>query len=129
MRMHEEPISIDDLVKRRMVWDATPCSSAREMIRKVGLVPSSEAGYRVEHRASHVRINRLIPIEDELILYSGCAGEILGRAILENQGIEVGEGLSDPDLQHYIKVVHAGVVAVLANLVDEGIVSLNGAIA
>jgi hypothetical protein len=53
---------------------------------------------------------------------SGAAGEAAARAILESHGIEVDEGLENPQMQHYIRVVYATSVAVVANLLDYGII-------
>lgn len=124
MNVTDEPISIDNLIKRRMVWDCLPHDVVPTSLAKMGLLPGSESGNKIEHRDSHKRLSKLGLIQGELLLFSVVAGEIIGRAILENQGLDSSE-IDELDLQNYLKAVHAGVVGVLSALVDGELVTIN----
>jgi hypothetical protein len=118
----EKPLDLLPLIKRRMAWDVVPCPDQPDILKKMGLLPGSEQGNDLEHKASHVRLNQIAPIQHWLSVMSGAAGEAAARAILESHGIEVDEGLENPQMQHYIRVVYATSVAVVANLLDYGII-------
>jgi len=120
----EEPIDLKPIIKRKMIWDIIPCPDAAEIIEMLGLVPGSHGGQELEHAASHRRLNRLQPILEPLQLLSGVAGEVVGRTILEHQGIDIENDLDDTYLQHYIRTSVGTTVAVVANLVDYGVLCL-----
>ena len=122
--IEEDNIDTDLLLKRQLVWDTLPCAKAPEFLPKVGLLPASESGNQKEHRDSHIRLNSIAPIQNHVLRTALLAGEVVGRAILDNQGI--GEvGIEDPQLQQYIKAVTAGVQSTLASLVDGGVIGIN----
>lgn len=117
------PIPTDKLLRRRIMWDTLPCNAVSTAYVANGLLPGSEEGDLIEHAASHKRINQVVPIYTELVLHSSVAGAVLGRAILESQG-ESDFDDSDPRIQQYMKVMQAGSIAVLANLIDSGAVAI-----
>jgi hypothetical protein len=118
---NDTPIDIVALLTRRMIWDTVPCSKAAATIPKFGLMPASAEGDDFEHRASHSRLNRLAPITDELTTYSTVAGTVIGRAILDSHGSDGTE-----DVTQYINLVRAGVQTVMANLISDGLIHING---
>lgn len=118
----EEPINMTLSIKRQMVWDSVPCPRVPEMLPAMGLVLGSQEVIDMEHRASHRRLQRLAPIYPYVLMTSALAGEVIGRAILEDQGMEP----SDEDLERYVAVVQAGVMAVLSNLADMDLVGIGG---
>lgn len=120
----DEEIDLKPSITRKMIWDIFPCPAQPDVIERMGLVPSSEGGAALEHAASHRRLNRLLPIVDSLELLSAVAGELVGRTILEHQGIDIGTDLENPYLDHYIRASVGTTVAVVANLVDYGILCL-----
>lgn len=122
--MTDDNINTDLLLKRQLVWDIVPCKQVQEMMPKMGLIPASESGNNREHKDSHKRLNNLGLIEEHVVRTAVLAGEVVGRAILENQGIEV-SGLDDPQLQQYMKAVQAGVVGSISVLIDGGVLGIN----
>lgn len=120
-----EPISQADLlasVKRKLIWDIVPCSRVLEFMPKMGVVPGSEEGEAVEHRASHERLNSVLPIVAIVTRLGLLGGEVASRAILENQGIEP----TDAVIQQQ-SLVAAGVTqAVIANLIEMGLIDITG---
>lgn len=119
-------VDISKLYARNMVWDLLPCDQANIFLPKMGLTAASEEGFETEHAASHRRINRLLPMADVLSVTTGIAGQIVGRAILDSQGEDVGTGEDHPHLEHYSAVIHQGAVAIIANLIDQGVLRIGG---
>jgi len=117
-------LDFEPIIKRKLAWDIIPCSAAADFLPRLGLIPGSDGGNDQEHRQSHHRLNQTAPIDSAVKLFSGLAGEIAGRAILESQGHEI-ENDSDPQLQHYRDVVSACSQAVVANLIESGLVRIN----
>lgn len=120
----DEEIDLKPSITRKMIWDIFPCPIQTEVIERMGLVPSSEGGAALEHAASHRRLNRLVPIVDSLELLSAVAGELVGRTILEHQGTDIGTDLENQYLDQFIRASVGTTVAVVANLVDYGILCL-----
>ena len=120
----DEPIDLKPILTRKMIWDILPCPEQEEVIERMGLLPASPGGHNLEHAASHRRLNRLVPILEPLELLSAVAGEVVGRTILEHQGIDIGNDLDNPYLQQYIRTSVGTTMAVVANLVDYGILCL-----
>lgn len=119
----EEQINLTPLWIRRLVWDSLPHSKVAEYLPMYNLMPGSEEGHEMEHRDSHRRIEKLNPIAEILSATTRLTGTVLGKAILEFKGI------TDPDLtesavQAYTTAVHAGSVAILATLLDEGLIEI-----
>lgn len=123
--MLEEQIDVSPLIKRRMVWDVLPCTEAAGFISRVGLVPGSDGGDEMEHRQSHSRINQLLPIVRAVDDFSRLAGEVAGRAILENQGIEI-DSQSEGEINKYTTAVMASCRTVIANLIENGVLHIGG---
>lgn len=121
----DEVINLDAILKRRLAWDILPCPTVPKYIKLLGMVPGSDGGDELEHVQSHHRINRLAPIVQDVDAYSQLAGEVAGRAILENQGIEI-EAQSEEQIQHYSALVTGSTRAVIANLIDNGVLHIGG---
>lgn len=116
-------IDVTDAIRRRLIWDVIPCDMATEYIERLGLNPGTEEGNDLEHRDSHVRLNKLIPIEQVLRVTIALAGDVIARAILDTAGIE-GPVKENPDYLQYQRVLNAGVIAVMANLLDFGAIEI-----
>lgn len=112
------------LIKRALAWDILPCAVAPNSMKGLGLLPGSDGGDDLEHYKSHIRLNRIVPINDIVKVYSGLAGEVIGRSILEHQGREI-EDDDDPKLKHYRDTVTACVQAVIANLIEAEILHMD----
>jgi hypothetical protein len=62
------------------------------------------------------------PIIESLRTTAGLAGEVVGRSILENQGMAPDEEL----IETYRKVARASAQAVVANLIELNLLHLGG---
>ena len=121
--MAEEQINLTPLWIRRLVWDALPHNEVVDYLPKFGLMPGSPEGHEMEHRDSHKRIEKLVPIADILAATTKLTGTVLGKAIVEHTGITNPE-LVERTIRAYTTSVHAGSVAILATLLDEGLIQI-----
>lgn len=121
--MAEEQINLTPLWVRRLVWDALPHSQVADYLPKFNLMPGSAEGHEMEHRDSHARIAKLESIAEILAATTRLTGTVLGKAILENQGV-TDPALVERSIRAYTTSVHAGSVAVLATLIDEGLIEI-----
>lgn len=117
-----EPVDVTALLTRKLIHDITPCGSANDVMLAMGLVPGSEEGYRVEHRASHLRLNRLMGMNQVIQQIGAISGQVVGRCILEDQESDVDED----QINLFSVVASATAQAVVANLVDMGLLHIGG---
>lgn len=123
MADEEQQINLTPLWIRRLVWDALPHSEVEAYLPKFGLMPGSPEGHEMEHVNSHKRIEKLAPISDVLVATTQLTGSVLGKAIVEHQEI-TDPALIERAIRAYTTSVHAGSVAVLATLLDEGLIEI-----
>lgn len=117
-----EPLDVVPSIKKKLIHDVVPCGRADEFMRSMELIPGSPEGEEVEHRASHRRLNRIAPVNESILLIAGLAGEVVGRCILEDQGI-------DPDedtINQYQKVASVSAQTVIANLLEMDLLHIGG---
>lgn len=120
----EDVIDVTNLMKRRFAWDVLPCPMVPGFLSHLGLLPGSEGGNNLEHRQSHVRMAQVEPIIGTVTTFSRMAARSAATAILEGQGL-VGVEDSDPKMEHYLNLVTTCTAAVIANLIDNGVIHLN----
>jgi hypothetical protein len=77
----------------------------------------------MEHQASHDRIDQLAPLREMLALLIPLVSGITASAMLVNSGNSVDADTAAVLQRHHSVVVRAGVVAIIANLLDMGIIS------
>lgn len=117
-----EPIDLTVATRKKLIHDVTPCGTADRFMRAMGLVPGSPEVEEMEHRASHRRLNQTAPISNVITTVASLAGEVIGRCILENQGLE-----PDPEtVASYQKVARTASQAVIANLLDMNLLHIGG---
>lgn len=116
---------------KRMVWDIFPHDAeiVQEVQKRLGLVPDSEDGLEVEHRASDTRINRVAPLTGTLETLSGYAAEVMGQylvSVLETtagQEVELPEGFHDSFGRQNAEVINSATYAILCHLMDTGVLA------
>jgi hypothetical protein len=111
------------MLTKRLLWDIVPCSQVEALIPLMGLTRDSQEVSDMEHEASHDRIDQLTPLKEMLALLLPLVSGITASAMLVNSGNPVDEETAGILQRHHSVVVRAGVVAVLANLLDMGIIS------
>lgn len=118
----EEPLDLTVATRKRLIHDVTPCGTADRFMRALDLIPGSPEVEEMEHRASHHRLNQTAPISMAIATIASLAGEVIGRCILENQGLE-----PDPEMvTSYQKVAITASQAVIANLLDMNLLHIGG---
>jgi hypothetical protein len=120
--MTMEPLDLTPSIKKKLVRDAMPCDQVDRFLRVMGLFPGSPEVEEMEHRASHHRLNQVAPINPMLLQVASLSGEVIGRGILENQGIAPDEEL----IASYQKVARAAAQTVIANLIDMNLLHIGG---
>jgi hypothetical protein len=111
---------------RKIAWDVLPCGQVQPLLLALGQTPSSDDGAEVEHRASHARVDALAPLEDHIATYSALTARVTAAQALM---LAVGE-IPDPQihglvLAQFAESAHIGASIALAQLLDEGIISIN----
>jgi hypothetical protein len=123
----EEEPQIDlftpQMLTKRLLWDIIPCSDVEKMIPLMKLTPDSPDVSEMEHRASHERLAQVLPLKEMLDLLGPLVSGITASAMLVNSGISADEETAVALQRHHSSVLRAGMVAVLANLLDMGIIT------
>jgi hypothetical protein len=111
-----------EMLTKRLLWDIVPCDEAEQLIPLMGLSPDSQEVSDMEHEASHIRVTALTPLSEMLALLVPLVSGITASAMLMNSGNSVDEETASALQRHHSVVVRAGVVAILANLLDMEII-------
>jgi hypothetical protein len=122
----EEPqvdLFTPQMLTKRLLWDIIPCSDVEKMIPLMKLSPESPDVSEMEHRASHERLAQVLPLKEMLDLLGPLVSGITASAMLVNSGISADEETAVALQRHHSSVLRAGMVAVLANLLDMGIIT------
>jgi hypothetical protein len=126
LNTEEDDLQVDlytpQMLTKRLAWDIVPCGEVEGLIPLMGLTPDSKDVSDMEHAASHDRIDALTPLKEMLALLIPIVSGITASAMLVNSGKSVDEETAALLQRHHSVVVRAGVVAVLANLLDMGII-------
>lgn len=109
------------MLVKRLLWDIVPCGDVKKILPLMNLTPDSDEVSEMEHRASHERLNEIEPMGELLDLLLPLVSGITASAMLVNSGASVDEETAALLQRHHSVVVRAGVVAVIANLLDMGI--------
>ena len=118
----QEPLDITQNLRRKLVHDLTPCDRVDHFMEVLGMVPASPEVEDMEHRGSHIRLNRIGAIDAVMGQVSALAGDIAARCMLEHQGIDSTVEMVDP----YMRVAMATTQSVVANLLEMGLIHLGG---
>lgn len=112
-----------EMLAKRLLWDIVPCPQVPGMIPLMKLNPDSPDVAEMEHRASHDRLALVVPLKEMLDLLGPIVSGITASAMLVNSGISADEEAAVALQRHHSSVLRAGMVAVLANLLDMGIIT------
>jgi hypothetical protein len=127
LNTEEEDLQVDlytpQMLTKRLLWDIVPCGEVEALIPLMNLTPDSPDVSEMEHEASHDRIDQLAPLREMLALLIPLVSGITASAMLVNSGNSVDADTAAVLQRHHSVVVRAGVVAIIANLLDMGIIS------
>jgi hypothetical protein len=127
LNTEEEDLQVDlytpQMLTKRLLWDIVPCGEVEGLIPLMHLTPDSPDVSEMEHQASHDRIDQLAPLREMLALLIPLVSGITASAMLVNSGNSVDADTAAVLQRHHSVVVRAGVVAIIANLLDMGIIS------
>ena len=117
------PVDIGPILTRRLAWDTLPCDEVKGIMPALGMTPSSDEGFEIEHDESHRRIAVVYPLETILVQSAGVLGKILSRAMSDAAGVteSLGDGMGSFAEQN-AEVALASARAVIALLMDEGVI-------
>lgn len=113
-------------ILRKIAWDALPCGEVEPLLPSLGLTPASPEGAEFEHRDSHARVERLLPLENHLAVYSALTARVTAAHALK---LNVGEA-PDPEimglvLAQFAESHHIGASIVIAQLLENGVITIN----
>jgi hypothetical protein len=117
------------MLARKLLWDIVPCHQAASMLPLMNLMPDSPDVEEMEHRASHDRLDRLLPIEPIIQMLVPLASGVTSSAMLVNSGKDVDAETVSVIREYHHRVIQAGTTAILANLMDMGIIQYTDGVA
>jgi hypothetical protein len=117
-------------IRKRLVWDIVPDEKVVPWSKNLGINPGSEEGNVIEQADAERRRRALLPFHILLQYTALQAGDVLTRAKMLNSGNydSPGDVLIIDEEHDYTQTVHAGVLAVIANLLDLGVLAYGKAI-
>jgi hypothetical protein len=120
-----EEVDLTQLWLRRIAWDVIPCADAPSVQASLGLVPSDPEAAENEHRASHARMALASPLEPAIDQFAGAVSQVLSRYLVDMFGTQVKESITpelmDKLVRQNTEIVRVGSMAVLAQLIDTGV--------
>lgn len=132
MEAQEGPPDLRPLITRQMCWDMVAHDEVLTTLQELGMVLGSDEGMAMEHQDSHVRT---APIAPYAHVIRGCA-EIAAKVYsamyfhpvdpedLDGEIEDVKQRFDDQNEE----IVTAAVTAVLAQLLDGGVIAVRGAV-
>lgn len=105
---------------RKLAWDIIPCPNVRDFMPLLGLVPGSDDVNEMEHAESHRRLDRLAPLVDVIEDQCHAAAHVVTACMLRLDIDDAEEGVEEQVVVQNASVLHAGMVAILAQLLDDG---------
>ena len=121
--MPDTQISEAPAIFRGMLRDVVACSDFDEVCRLLGLVPASPEVDRIEHYQSHMRIEKLNQVADEVFARTDIAADMLVRLTRLNREVDDDEDDED-ERAMYAVISRTAVGAVLGHLLDQGILEV-----
>jgi len=118
---NKEGIDARLLLTRRLAWDMLPHSLPPSVLRRLGLVPASEEGEEMEHVASHLRLDQLVGIEQQLKPVLPIVKDIMCAAML----VDLDGSSAFLNEEEIGEIVRASCVGMLAHLVNLEVVQVN----
>lgn len=111
---------------RKVAWDVLPCTEVESLLPYLDLAPSSPESEEMDHHDSHERIKRLIPLENYIAVYAALSSRVMAAAALRmNDGVPPDPQILGLVLQQFAETAHVGASVVLAQLLDDGVISIN----
>lgn len=116
-----EGIDARPLLTRRMAWDMLPHDLSPVVLRRMSMIPPDDQGERLEHLASHRRLDPLLVIEPHLRPILPIVKDIMCAAMLVDQ-----DGSPNALTEDVVsEIVRASCVGLLAHLVEQQVVQVN----
>jgi hypothetical protein len=110
---------------RKMVWDIVPCNQVRDFMPPMDLIPGSDDVTEMEHRESHARLDRVAPLADRLHGDCEMAARVVTSIMLRlDTDSEVDPETVEIVVEQNSDVIFSGMAAILAQLIDEGVVQI-----
>lgn len=109
---------------RKYTWDVTPCNVAPAVMITFGLIPGSEEGMEVEHKASHARLDLQDPIQDEIATAAAFAARALAAYALRLDHNQYPIELISAVTTQFAESIHIGTTSIIANLLSDGYLQL-----
>lgn len=108
------------LLVRKMVWDILPCDEVEELFPALGLTPSGEDVADMEHEESHERLSMVEPLSGVVEVYSAVAADVMTKAFVNSVDEDVPPAHEAIFREQNQMLLSAGVIAVIAQLLDTG---------
>lgn len=117
-----EQVDMTAVLTRRFAWDTTECSLVPDLLVALGLTLGSDEGMDRDHKESHQRMHSVYPLEGQIQAYSHVLGAVLTKAISVIQEVDLCEEHEAGFAGQNTELIAAAVRAVLAHLMNLGII-------
>lgn len=115
-----------EMLAKRLVWDAVPCDQAEAVSRILGLPPTSPDVDEMEHRAAHERLRQAAPVMPYVQALLPSLSRAIVAAILHAN--DAADDLSEEDREEMSErlapSLYMGVYTILAELINFNILHL-----
>lgn len=118
-------ININTVIQRQMAWDMFPCAQVEPILEDQGFIPGTKENAELEHQEAHARLAKIEALKAHIFALGGFAGELLFLARVGQSEMTLTDAEKAMGVALYQDTVRAGVVAVISELVDFGILQLN----
>lgn len=117
------------VLRKRLIWDIIPDEEIARWSTHLGVIAGSEEGNAVEHKSAVDRRNNLLPVLPLLRVMAWTAGDVVSRAkMLDSGSYEEGDTVALGGRYDVTQEVAAGVMAVVANLLDMEVLTYGKAV-
>jgi hypothetical protein len=122
---NEQDLDLKPLWLRRLSWDALPCEQAPDIQVKLGLVPVTEEGQELDHRASHERMTLVNALQPAVEYFSALIGQVLSAALIYQASDEIKEQITEALAKQFdaqnAEIIRISTLVIIAQLISTGV--------
>jgi hypothetical protein len=111
----------DEMLRKRIMWDVTPCDLAEAVRERMGLAGASEDVEEMEHAESHQRLVAMAAILPAIVTLSSYATEAAVTSIIMDSHPDAPEQIRRDVVESTELMIRAATMGVIAELLDIGL--------
>jgi hypothetical protein len=118
-------LDLKPLWLRRLAWDCLPCEEAPTVQAALGLVPVTEEGEELDHRASHQRMALVTHLSPAIEYFADLIGQVLSASLVAGQPEADTRQLTDELRAQFTtqnaEIIRIASLVVIAQLISTGV--------